>query len=91
MKEKAESGKAVFFSTHVMEVAEKLCDRLAIINGGKIMFEGSLQNLREKRGENSSLEKLFLELVDTGNASVFSSESQGNENPDKLNPSDGHN
>ena len=91
MRERANAGKTVFFSTHVMEVAEKLCDRLAIINGGKIMFEGSLQNLREKRGENSSLEKLFLELVDTGNASVFSSESQGNENPDKLNPSDGHN
>ena len=48
----------------VMEVAEKLCDRLAIINAGKIMFEGSLQELREKRGENASLEKLFLELVD---------------------------
>lgn len=64
MRERADAGKVVFFSTHVMEVAEKLCDRLAIINAGKIMFEGSLQELREQRGENASLEKLFLELVD---------------------------
>lgn len=65
MRERANAGKTVFFSTHVMEVAEKLCDRLAIINTGKIAFQGSLQELREKRGENGSLEELFLELVDT--------------------------
>ncbi len=65
MRERANAGKVVFFSTHVMEVAEKLCDRLAIINSGKIAFDGSLEDLREKRGENGSLEDLFLELVDT--------------------------
>ncbi|AGT44052.1 ABC transporter ATP-binding protein [Treponema pedis] len=73
MRERANSGKVVFFSTHVMEVAEKLCDRLAIINAGKIVFEGSLNELREKRGENGSLEKLFLELVDT-ESDVFKTE-----------------
>ena len=65
MHERARAGKVVFFSTHVMEVAEKLCNRLAIINAGKIMFQGSLQSLREQRGEDASLERLFLELVDT--------------------------
>lgn len=64
MQERTEAGKTVFFSTHIMEVAERICDKLAIINGGQIIFEGSLQDLREKRGENSSLETLFLELVD---------------------------
>ncbi len=75
MRERANAGKVVFFSTHVMEVAEKLCDRLAIINEGKIAFEGSLDDLREKRGENGSLEALFLELVDT-NAPGFDEASQ---------------
>lgn len=65
MHERANASKVVFFSTHVMEVAEKLCSRLAIINAGKIMFEGSLEDLRKQRGENASLEQLFLELVDT--------------------------
>ena len=65
MHERARAGKVVFFSTHVMEVAEKLCNRLAIINAGKIMIQGSLQRLREQRGEDASLERLFLELVDT--------------------------
>lgn len=76
MRERADAGKVVFFSTHVMEVAEKLCDRLAIINGGKIMFEGSLSDLREKRGENGSLEQLFLELVDTDSGTFGNTEKQ---------------
>lgn len=77
MRERADSGKTVLFSTHVMEVAEKLCDRLAIINAGIIMFEGTLSELRLKRGENGSLEKLFLELVDTGNgAGLFAEEAE---------------
>jgi ABC-2 type transport system ATP-binding protein len=66
MRERAAAGKTVFFSTHVMEVAEKLCDRLAIINRGKIVFIGALAELKAQRGADSSLEKLFLELVDDG-------------------------
>ncbi len=77
MRERANAGKVVFFSTHVMEVAERLCDRLAIINAGKIAFEGSLEDLRTKRGENGSLEELFLELVDT-KTSVFGDEADAN-------------
>jgi len=52
MREHADSGKTVFFSTHVLEVAEKLCDRVAIINKGKILFCGSLDELKEHDKEN---------------------------------------
>jgi ABC-2 type transport system ATP-binding protein len=64
MKEHAESGKTVLFSTHVLEVAEKLCDRVAIINKGKILFCGTLKDMREKYKEDESLEKMFLELTE---------------------------
>ncbi len=64
MRERANAGKCVFFSTHVMEVAERVCDKLAIINKGKIVFTGSLDELRELKGKDTSLENLFLELVD---------------------------
>ncbi len=64
MRERADAGKTVFFSTHVMDTAEKVCDKLAVINKGKIMFTGSLEDLKKLRGEDSSLETLFLELVE---------------------------
>lgn len=64
MKNRAEDGKAVFFSTHVMEVAERLCDRLAIIDEGKIIFTGTLDELKGLRGKDRSLEDLFLSLTE---------------------------
>lgn len=64
MREHADNGKTVFFSTHVLEVAEKVCDRLAIINKGKVIFCGSLQEIRDQARENQSLENLFLELTE---------------------------
>lgn len=64
MREHADSGKTVFFSTHVLEVAEKVCDRLAIINKGKLVFCGSMEEIREHAQKNQSLEKLFLELTE---------------------------
>jgi ABC-2 type transport system ATP-binding protein len=63
MRARASEGKCVFFSTHVMEVAEKICDELAIIVAGKIVFTGSLAELKEGRGGDESLESLFLDLV----------------------------
>ncbi|HOM24187.1 MAG TPA: ABC transporter ATP-binding protein [Termitinemataceae bacterium] len=69
MREWARAGKCVFFSTHVMEVAERLCDRLAIINKGTIVFTGTLDELKELRGKDGSLESLFLELVESGKES----------------------
>ena len=58
MKEHAAKGKTVFFSTHVLEVAEKLCDKIAIINHGKIIYFGTLDDLRAGHGD-QSLEELF--------------------------------
>lgn len=63
MRQRSKAGKTVFFSTHVMEVAEKLCDRIAIINKGSIVFLGTVAALQEERGAGSSLENLFLQLV----------------------------
>lgn len=64
MKERKDDGKMVFFSTHIMEVAENICDRLAIISKGKIVAVGSLSEIRANLNENKSLEELFLELTD---------------------------
>lgn len=58
MRECCDQGSAIFFSTHVLEVAEKLCDKVAIIRGGKLVVSGTMD---EVRGE-SSLEHVFLEL-----------------------------
>lgn len=63
MREHVNQGKTVFFSTHVLEVAEKLCDRVAIINKGKILFTGTINEIKEKFEQDGSLEKLFLELT----------------------------
>ncbi len=62
MRTHCEAGNTVFFSTHVLDVAEKLCDEIAIINKGRVVAEGSLEELRS--GEQSaSLEQLFLEMT----------------------------
>ena len=60
MKEHSRKGNAVFFSTHILEVAEKLCDRVGIINNGKLAFVGTLDEMKAQFNENTSLEKLFL-------------------------------
>ena len=52
------AGKIIFFSTHILDVAEKLCDRVAIIKNGNIVKIG---NMKDIKGD-SSLEKVFLEL-----------------------------
>ena len=58
MREVCDNGGAIFFSTHVLEVAEKLCDKVAIIKGGKLVRSGTME---EVKGD-SSLENVFLEL-----------------------------
>ena len=59
------SGKTVFFSTHIMEVAEKLCDRVGIIAHGELVAAAPLEELRRREGEaDATLEKLFLEMTD---------------------------
>lgn len=64
MKEYAKKGNVVFFSTHILEVAENLCDRVAIINKGKILFLGKIEELKKKMKENTSLEELFMEIIE---------------------------
>lgn len=67
MRERAKAGKTVFFSTHVMEVAEKLCDRIGIIKKGKLVFVGTMDELKSQHGQNGeSLEDIFINLVKAG-------------------------
>lgn len=63
MKEHASAGNAVLFSTHVLETAEKLCDQVAIINHGKIIFTGTLEELKDQYPDKPSLESIFLEMT----------------------------
>jgi len=60
MKEMCQKGSSIFFSTHVLEVAEKLCDHIAIIKKGKIAASGTISEVMGDK----SLEEVFLELVD---------------------------
>lgn len=64
MKEHSENGNTVFFSTHVLEVAEKICDKIAVIDKGKIIFVGTCEELKEKSKTNSSLEESFLKIIE---------------------------
>ena len=63
MIEHAKEGNTVFFSTHVLEVAEKLCDKVAIIHKGRIIFYDTLDELKSRYGKKDDLEKLFMEVI----------------------------
>ena len=58
MRAKCDEGAAIFFSTHVLEVAEKLCDKVAIIKGGRLIKCGTMDDVKG----DASLESAFLEL-----------------------------
>ncbi|MDR0936498.1 MAG: ABC transporter ATP-binding protein [Oscillospiraceae bacterium] len=66
MRELCESGGAIFFSTHVLDVAEKLCNRVAIIKNGALVAEGTMEEVRGT----TSLEAVFMELTEAGGANV---------------------
>lgn len=59
LKKKASEGKIIFFSTHVLDVAEKLCNRIAIIKDGKLLVDGDMDRVIKDK----SLEQVFMELV----------------------------
>lgn len=59
LKEKAKEGRIIFFSTHVLDVAEKLCNRIAIIKDGKLIVDGDMERIIKDK----SLEEVFMELV----------------------------
>ncbi|MDY0289406.1 MAG: ABC transporter ATP-binding protein [Sphaerochaeta sp.] len=63
MRSYADRGNTVFFSTHGMEVAQDVCDRIGIIAKGRLLFEGTVRDLSAKRGE-GTLEQLFLDLTE---------------------------
>lgn len=60
MREHCARGGAIFFSTHVLDVAEKLCDKVAIIKAGRLIVQGTMEEVRG----NESLEEVFLELIE---------------------------
>ena len=60
MRELCEAGTAIFFSTHVLEVAEKLCDKVTIINDGKLIESGTMEEIKGSH----SLEDVFMEVVE---------------------------
>lgn len=62
MREHADQGNLVLFSTHVLDVAEKICDELAVIDQGKLLFSGSLAALHQVHAE-GSLEEIFLNMT----------------------------
>lgn len=59
-----DSGRAVMFSTHILEVAQNLVDRVIIIDKGRVIAEGTLDMLRQQSGEGGSLEDVFLKLTE---------------------------
>ncbi|MFG6149576.1 ABC transporter ATP-binding protein [Halobacillus sp. B23F22_1] len=63
MREHARKGKTVFFSTHVLEVVEQLCDEVAIINNGQLEFLGDMAEMKRHFKDDDNLEKVFLELT----------------------------
>jgi ABC-2 type transport system ATP-binding protein len=68
LKEVSAQGRTVFMCTHILEIAEKLCSRVAVIDGGRIVAEGTIDELRSREGE--GLEEIFMRAVDGVNAHV---------------------
>lgn len=63
MKNFSDNNKTVFFSTHILDIAEKVCDRIGIINKGEIVFVGTIDEMRKEFKENKSLEEIFVEIT----------------------------
>jgi ABC-2 type transport system ATP-binding protein len=67
LQERVRGGDTVIMTTHILEVAERMADRIGVIAGGKLIAEGTLDELRQWNGEtHKSLEDTFLALVDSG-------------------------
>lgn len=63
MRQKANQKNCVFFSTHILDIAEKICDRIGIINNGKILYVGTIDEIRGKLEKDKSLEEFYLEIT----------------------------
>jgi ABC-2 type transport system ATP-binding protein len=67
VRDLAREGVAILFSTHVLEIAESICDRVAIVDHGRVLEQGTVSELRQKAGmAGSNLEDVFLKLTGTG-------------------------
>lgn len=79
MREHANSGNTVLFSTHVLETAEALCDRIGILSRGKLIFSGTIDDLKSiHSGEN--LEKIYLNMISENNSednNIINTKQQG--------------
>ena len=64
MREHTKQNKSVFFSTHILEVAERLCDRVGIINRGKLVFIGTYEEMKREFNKKASLEEILMEITD---------------------------
>jgi ABC-2 type transport system ATP-binding protein len=64
MRETAAAGRTVLFSTHLLEQAEKLCDRVAVVRQGQLAAEGTMTELRDRFGADASLESMFFKLTE---------------------------
>lgn len=78
MKEHCKEGNSVFFSSHIIEVVEKLCDKVAIIDKGKLLISGSMDEIRAKDDENS-LEDFFLSVTQNPDENHSDNMTQANE------------
>jgi ABC-2 type transport system ATP-binding protein len=68
LRQAAAAGKTIFMSTHLLDMAEKVCTRVGIIHRGELTATGTLAELRERVNENVSLEEVFLKVTDEGAA-----------------------
>ena len=79
IKEKQDEGKTIIFSTHQMEQVERLCNNICLINQGQILFEGSLNEIRESHS-NDAIEVKFIGEIDSSKLELFFSDFEINEN-----------
>jgi ABC-2 type transport system ATP-binding protein len=64
MRQRCSKGQAVFFSTHILDVAERVCDRIGIINHGRLAAQGTMEELRHLATGEATLESIFLDLTE---------------------------
>jgi ABC-2 type transport system ATP-binding protein len=64
LRDFAKRGRTVFFSTHVLDVAEKFCDRVAVIHRGRLIFDGTIKDMKSRFKKDESLESMFLEMTE---------------------------
>ena len=68
LRERVRTGCSVVMTTHILEVAERMADRIGVMVAGRLLAEGNLDELRRQTGAGDSLEDIFLALVETGTA-----------------------